>query len=206
MAKVPSKARLEALVDGIFAVAMTLLVLDIKLPDGLQLESNAQLLTHFASITQAFLVYLLSFVVLAMFWASHNYQFHVLQRLDRPLLWTNFAFLLLTTMVPFTTGLVSAHSDLSAAATLYAANLLLLGVALWLHIRRMRAQPGLVTAELTPALGRGIERRIGLFCAVALVAVGLAQIAPHWGTKFFLLLLVVHFLPHRHDETADASL
>jgi uncharacterized membrane protein len=122
-------------------------------------------------------------VVLAMFWAAHNYQFHVMQRLHRPLLWTNFAFLLLTTMVPFTTSLVSSHGDLSLAATLYAANLLLLGVVLWLHMRRLRAQPTLGTADLTPALGCGIERRIGLFCAVALVALGLAQIAPHWGRR-----------------------
>jgi uncharacterized membrane protein len=62
-ARVPTKARLEALVDGIFAVAMTLLVLDIRLPEGVRLGSNAQLLDHLGSIVQAFWVYVLSFAV-----------------------------------------------------------------------------------------------------------------------------------------------
>jgi uncharacterized membrane protein len=197
LTRVPTKARLEALVDGIFAVAMTLLVLDIKLPEGTRLESNAQLLEHFSSIAQAFLVYVLSFAVLAMFWAAHNYQFHIVQRLDRLLLWTNFGFLLLTTMVPFTTNLVSSHGNLSVAATLYAGNLLLLGGALWIHIRRLRSHPALATAELTDSLGRGIERRLGLFCAVAAFSMAVAQVSPGWATKAFFLLVLVHFLPHR---------
>jgi uncharacterized membrane protein len=204
LGKVPSKARVEALTDGIFAVAMTLLVLDIKLPEGTRLESNAELLSHFSSITQAFVVYVLSFVVLAMFWAAHNYQFHVLQRLDRPLLWANFAFLLLTTMVPFTTNLVSAHSALSVAATLYALNLLLLGVALWVHLRWLRRHPQLVTAELTGARGGAIEWRLGLFCGVAALAVVVAQVSPRLATKVFFLLLLVHFIPHR-GEAPEAS-
>jgi uncharacterized membrane protein len=205
LGRVPSKARVEALVDGIFAVAMTLLVLDIKLPEGVRLDSNAQLLEHFSSLTQAFLVYVLSFVVLAMFWAAHNNQFHLLQRLDRPLLWTNFAFLLLTTMVPFTTDLVSSHGNLSLAATLYAANLLLLGAALWLHLRCMRAQPGLAGPELTPAVARAIQRRIGLFCGVAVVAMAVAQLVPAWGTRTFLVMLLLHFLPSHEPGGGEAA-
>ncbi len=205
IARLPTKARLEALVDGIFAVAMTLLVLDIRLPEGVRLASNAELLAHLGSILQAFWVYVLSFVVLAMFWAGHNFQFHLVQRLDRGLLWTNFAFLLLTTMVPFTTNLVSSHSNLSVAVALYAANLLLLCAALWAHIRHLRKHTHLATSELTASLGRAIERRLGLFCAVTAAAIAVAQASPGWGMRTFILLVVIHFLPHPQERAADSG-
>ncbi len=205
LARMPSKARLEALVDGIFAVAMTLLVLDIRLPEGVRLGSNAQLLEHLGSIAAAFWVYVLSFGVLAMFWAGHNFQFHLLQRLDRSLLWTNFGFLLLTTMVPFTTNLVSSHSNLSIAVALYAANLLLLCAVLWLHVRHLRRHQHLATAELTASLGAHIERRLGLFCIVAAGAIAVAQVSPGWGMRTFILLAVIHFLPHPNERTAQSS-
>ena len=204
--KVPTKARLEALVDGIFGVAMTLLVLDIKLPEGLQLGSNARLLEHFASVVQAFWVYALSFVVLAMFWAAHNYQFHLLQRLDRRLLWINFGFLLLTTLVPFTTSLVASHGELSVAVTLYAANLLLLYAVLWLHLHHLRQHPKLATEELTEARGRGMERRLALFAGLTVLAMGVAQASPAWGMRTFLLLLVIHFLPHGRGVDAEPEI
>jgi uncharacterized membrane protein len=73
VAEMPPKARLEALVDGIFAVAMTLLVLDIKVPDGSTFGSNSEMLRHFASVAEAFAIYVVSFCVLAIFWVTHHY-------------------------------------------------------------------------------------------------------------------------------------
>jgi uncharacterized membrane protein len=197
--KMPTKARLEALVDGIFAVAMTLLVLDIRLPEGLHLESNADLLSHFSSVGQAFTVYVFSFVVLAMFWVAHNYQFHLLERVDRLLLWVNLGFLLLTTMLPFTTNLVASHSHLAVAVTVYALNIAFLGVALLVHISWLVRHPSLGTPALTAAVGSGIQRRLLLLCAVPLLAAAIAPFAPAWAVRSLLLLVVMHFLPHRAE-------
>ena len=194
-----SKARVEALVDGIFAVSMTLLVLDIKLPDGARLESNADLISHFASISQLLEVYVLSFVVLAMFWVAHGFQFHFVEKLDKPLLWINFGFLLLTTTVPFTTNVVSTHGKLSVAVTIYAGNLLLLAAALFLHLHRLRQHPQLATKELTPALGKSIQWRLTVICATAVIAAALAQITPTWGLRSLYLLALLHFSPRRAD-------
>jgi uncharacterized membrane protein len=192
-----SKARVEALVDGIFAVSMTLLVLDIKLPEGARLESNAGLIGHLASISRLLEVYVLSFVVLAMFWVAHGFQFHFVEKLDKPLLWTNFAFLLLTTTVPFTTNVVSTHGNLSVAVTVYAANLLLLATTLSLHLHRLRHQPQLATKELTPAVGRSIQWRLAIICATPVIAAALAQVTPTWGLRFLYLLALLHFSPRR---------
>jgi uncharacterized membrane protein len=194
-----TKARVEALVDGIFAVSMTLLVLDIKLPDGVQIESNTDLIHHFAAIGQLLEVYVLSFAVLAMYWVAHSYQFHYVELVDKPLLWMNFAFLLLTTTVPFTTNVVSTHGTLSVAVTVYAANLMLLGAALFLHLHRLRHHPQLATKALTPELGRSIQRRLTLICAVTLLAAALAQITPAWGLRSLYVLALLHFSPRRPD-------
>jgi uncharacterized membrane protein len=196
---VTSKARVEALVDGIFAVSMTLLVLDIKLPDGVRLESNADLISHIASISQLLEVYVLSFVVLAMFWVAHGFQFHFVEKLDKPLLWINFGFLLLTTTVPFTTNVVSTHGKLSVAVTIYAGNLLLLAAALFLHLLRLRHHPQLATKELTPALGKSIQWRLTVICATTVIAAALAQLAPIWGMRSLYLLALLHFSPRRAD-------
>jgi uncharacterized membrane protein len=195
----PSKARLETLVDGIFAVAMTLLVLDIRLPEGLHLESNSDLLSHFSSVGQSFTVYVFSFVVLAMFWIAHNYQFHLLDRVDRLLLWINLGFLLMTTMVPFTTNLVASHAHLSLAVSVYALNIALLGIALLMHVSWLMRHPSLGSSGLTPALGRRIQHRLALLCVVPLLAAAIAPYAPVWAVRSLLLLVVMHFLPHRAE-------
>ena len=122
----PRPERVGALVDGIFAVAMTLLVLDIKLPDELHFETNAELLRHFTTIEFTFANYVVSFFVLGIFWTLHHFQFRFVQRVDRGLLWINLFFLLFTTLVPFTTSLAASHEHLQVPLTLYAVNLLLL--------------------------------------------------------------------------------
>jgi len=194
--RMPTKARMEALSDGIFAVAMTLLVLDIKMPEGVHLQGNADLWRHFALIAHAFVVYALSFAVLAMFWAAHNYQFHFVEKLDRPLLWTNFAFLLATTTIPFTTNLITTHPDLALAVSVYAANILLLDLVLLLHLRRLQYQPGLSTKEFKTVRIGYMQKRLLLMCSVPLIAIAVAQISPAWGLRTFYLLVALHFLPH----------
>jgi uncharacterized membrane protein len=195
-ARMPTKARMEALSDGIFSVAMTLLVLDIKMPDNVRFQGNADLWRHFASITHAFTVYAVSFVVLAMFWAGHNYQFHYVEKLDRPLLWINFSFLLATTTIPFTTNLITTHPDLALAVSVYALNILILDLILLLHIRRLRNCPALSTSDFKSIRAPFIERRLLLMCCVPLLAIAVAQISAAWGLRTFYLLVALHFLPH----------
>jgi uncharacterized membrane protein len=189
----PSKARVEAIVDGIFSVAMTLLVLDIKLPGDTRFESNRDLLAHLGSVTAALTTYVISFVALAMLWVAHNYQFRYVERVDRPLLWINLLFLLVTTTVPFTTSVVSTNPELSASVTLYALNLSLLVALLLMHARRLRVTPGLSTSEFTETVARNAESRLWLICLVPILAIVVAQFSARWGMRTFYLLAVIHF-------------
>ena len=107
-----AKNRIEALADGIFAVAMTLLVLDIKSPVNREFETAADLVNYLVALEHSFAMYAISFFVLAIFWISHHLLFHFVRHVDRRLLWLNVGFLLLVTFVPFSTDLLGDHGHL----------------------------------------------------------------------------------------------
>jgi uncharacterized membrane protein len=94
------KSRIAALVDGIFAVAMTLLVLDLKLPEGTKVSNDPAVWRQLFELTGRFSTYALSFIVLAIFWMGHRALFHFVRRVNREMLWLNVLFLLFTTLLP----------------------------------------------------------------------------------------------------------
>ena len=136
-----AKNRIEALADGIFAVAMTLLVLDIKSPQNRAFETTGDLVDHLVALEHSFAMYAISFLVLAIFWIAHHVLFHFVRHVDRRLLWLNISFLLLVTFVPFSTDLLGDHGHLTLPVVVYGMNLLALGALLDVQLRYLRAHP-----------------------------------------------------------------
>jgi uncharacterized membrane protein len=194
------KNRIEALTDGIFAVAMTLLVLDIKPPVHLRFETNEALVDHLSALEHSFVMYAISFVVLAMFWLGHHLQFHFVRHVDRPLLWINLAFLLLAVVVPFSTNLVGDHAHLQLPAVLYAVNLLALTLLLFLQLRHLAARPHLTAPDLTPEAVAHLHRQLLLFGVVPVVSIAASFYSPRLGMYLYVLLAVRAFLPGRIDR------
>ena len=129
-----SKGRLEALTDGIFAVTMTLLVIDLKIPDP---EPGQTAFGAFLTLVDRLDNYVISFAVLAVFWLGHLRLFNRCREVDVGFLVLNLAFLLFTTLVPPLTTLFGDHPRLPRAAILYGGNLLLILVCetlLWRHV------------------------------------------------------------------------
>src|SRR5438445_13799201 len=89
------KNRIEALIDGIFAVALTLLVLDIKLPEGMTYATNEALWTRLLSLERHFAIYALSFIVIGIYWVPPHVPFHYVRYTDGPLIWINAPFVLM---------------------------------------------------------------------------------------------------------------
>ena len=85
------KNRLEALIDGVFAVALTLLVLDIKLPESSAPMSHDELVKSLLALSRHFVIYVISFVAIGMYWINHHVQFHFVARTTRGLIWINLA-------------------------------------------------------------------------------------------------------------------
>jgi len=121
--------RLLAFSDGVIAVAITLLVLDIRLPEGFGAFDDTQLWAALVALWPRILAYLLSFYVIANFWMSHRSKFNHIIKTDGRLMWLNMLFLLTVGLVPFTTNLI-AESGGTLSTMIYAASMVVSGLSL----------------------------------------------------------------------------
>ena len=126
-------SRIEAISDGVFAVALTLLVLDIKVPISETIKTEKDLMDAFCSLTPKFLTYFLSFMTLGIFWTGHSSQYNFIEKSDRNLNWMSLFFLLFVSVLPFTTGFLSEHIHYKFSVFLYWVNIFVLGFALLIH-------------------------------------------------------------------------
>ncbi|HEY3177252.1 MAG TPA: TMEM175 family protein [Casimicrobiaceae bacterium] len=194
------KNRMEALIDGIFAVALTLLVLDIKLPEGVAYATNEQLWNRLVELERHFVIYAISFIVIGIYWVAHHVQFHYVRYTDRRLIWINMLFLLLISFLPFATDLVGDHKDLVLPCEIYGVTLLLLSALSYVHLRYLSRHPYLATPELTPLAVRLLKRRIALFAVVPALSMLIALYNTRLALFAYILILTAHFLPGRIDE------
>jgi uncharacterized membrane protein len=188
-----STRRIEALADGIFAFAMTLLVLTLTLPDATQTKlSLSQLLL---AQWPKFLNYALSFALLAIFWIVHHQQFHVIRRTDRSHIWINIGILMFVALVPFTTDVAGDYSRQTLAELLFSANLLVLGLLFLLNWTYACWHHRLVDADLgRKAIFRGTVRSC-ILPAVAAVSMIIALFIPRWGLTVYLLIPIIELHP-----------
>lgn len=132
-----STHRLEALTDGIFAIAMTLLVLNIDVPD-VPLETAASAVPAFLlSNWPQFTNYAVAFFVLAGFWVVHHKQFHSIRHVNGSLLWLNILALLFVALVPFTTSISGDYHPILLSAVIFDVNFLIIGIIYlvqWLYV------------------------------------------------------------------------
>jgi uncharacterized membrane protein len=122
--------RIEALSDGVFAIALTLLVLDIRVPLREHVVHEKDLVIEFGKLTPKLLTYFLSFMTLGIFWTAHSSQFHFLEKSDRNFNWLNLSFLVFVTIMPFTTAFLGEYINFRFAIAIYWLNLFLLGIML----------------------------------------------------------------------------
>jgi uncharacterized membrane protein len=124
-----STARIEAFSDGVFAIVMTLLVLEIHVPRVAGPNVSAELAESLLSLTPKFLSYILSFGIVAIWWVAHHHFFDLLRRSDRGLLWFNSVFLLWLAFVPFPTALMGDYPGERIAVMSYAGVMALAGLS-----------------------------------------------------------------------------
>ncbi len=125
--------RIEALSDGVFAIAMTLLVLDLRVPVSAAIKTEADLYGAFCALTPNLLSYFLSFMTLGIFWTGISTQFGYIKQSDRHQNWLTLFFLLFVSLAPFTTAFLSQHILFKFAVGLYWLNIFLLGLFIFLH-------------------------------------------------------------------------
>ena len=125
--------RLEALTDGIFAIAMTILVLDIRIPVSDVIHSETELWSSFCTLGPRLSTYFLSFMTLGIFWTGYTTQFNFITKSDRHLNWYALFFLMFVSLIPFSTAFLSAHIQFKLAIGIYWFNIFALGVFVLFH-------------------------------------------------------------------------
>jgi uncharacterized membrane protein len=172
--------RLEALSDGVFAIAITLLVLDLAVPARAQVRSGG-LGSALAHQWPSYFAYLVSFLVIGIIWVNHHTMFSKVRLVDRLVLFANLALLLVVSALPFPTRLLAeyltAGSDAHTAAAVYSSTMLAVGLAysvLWIAVTR---DVGLLHEHVDPVASRAALRRFGLGNVVYLATVGLSFVS-----------------------------
>jgi len=192
---VPGVDRLLALTDGVVAIALTLLVLELKVPPldhVIPPTSASALATQLGKDTDQLLSYLISFYVIANFWLIHHRVFRQLAGQRESLAWWNFLFLFTISIMPFASSLLGEYSENPLAVSLFALNLLLASLATQatLEIGRRR---GLTTSKTDPRTARaGWLNALGT-SAVILASIGLAWVNTDLAKYCWLLIALV---PH----------
>jgi len=187
---VMATTRLEALSDGIFAFAMTLLVLTIDVPStGVSPESLPALLL---GMQHQFVMYAIAFFVLAGFWFSHHKLYNVIRHVDGGLLWMNILALLFIVLVPFSTSLMSDYPEVPLAAIVFHANLFIIGIIFFLQgiyaSRSGLTDPGM--AGNTSWWKRSLCTPVA-----AVLAILVSFVSPSWSSISYLFVpLLARFL------------
>lgn len=169
-----SVERLAALSDGIFAVAMTLLVLDLRAPGRALIHSEHDLWRALAGLAPELVMFMMSFMTLGIFWVGQQTQLNHLERSHRSLAWIHMVFLFFVSVTPFSTVLLAEFTAYRSALLVYWLNILLLGVSLYFSWN-CATDLKLVKDDLPREARAAIQRRIviaqSLYACAALLCV-----------------------------------
>jgi len=189
------KSRLEAFSDGVIAILITIMVLDLKVPDGASWQALAQL-------RPVFLVYVLSFVNLGIYWSNHHHLLHATDRVNGAVLWANLHLLFWLSLVPFATRWMGENHFETTPTIAYGIDLLASSIAYWILVRTIIAQNG-PTSRLAQAVGRDVKGNISTVLYAA--AIGLAFVNQYIADAVFVLVALMWLVPDRRIESRVAE-
>jgi uncharacterized membrane protein len=196
-----SLERLAAISDGIFGVAMTLLVLDVRVPTIDAIHSEGDLWHAILALLPKLLTYLMSFLTAGIFWIGQQTQLDHLQKGSRHLVWINIAFLLAVSMLPFSTALLSQFIHYRVAIMVYWLNICALGfllMASW----KYAVYAGLVQEEHRESVGKAMRQRILTSQALYAAAAALCFIDTYVSIVLIVLLQLIYaFAPGRSERS-----
>jgi TMEM175 potassium channel family protein len=197
-----SAERLAALSDGVFAVAMTLLVLDLHVPSLEPIHSEAELFHALLELLPRILVYMMSFLTLGIFWVGQQTQLNHLSCSDRSLTWLHLGFLFCVSLMPFSTQFMASFITFRTTLVFYWLNILLLGIMLFLTWR-YSVRSHLCHENIEPERLDWISRRIVIAQALYAFGAALCIINTYWSIAFILLVQVNYAIAPRIRPLSD---
>jgi uncharacterized membrane protein len=184
--------RLEAFSDGVLAIIITIMVLELRVPHGTDLAALRPLLPVLLS-------YVLSFVYLGIYWNNHHHMLHVTRRVTGAILWANLHLLFWLSLVPFVTAWMGENHFASTPTALYGVVLLMAAIAYWILQRQILHAEG-PQAVLAVAVGRDIKGKLSPLLYA--LAIGTAFVHPGIADVLYVLVALMWLLPDRRIERA----
>jgi uncharacterized membrane protein len=184
--------RLEAFSDGVLAIIITIMVLELKVPHGAELPALRPLLPVLLS-------YVLSFAYIGIYWNNHHHMLHVTQRVNGTVLWANLHLLFWLSLVPFVTGWMGENHFAAAPTALYGVVLLMAGFAYWLLEQAIVAQEGR-DSLLARALGRDVKGKLSV--GTYAVSIPLAFVHPGLSNALYAAVALMWLIPDTRIERA----
>jgi uncharacterized membrane protein len=184
------KTRLEAFSDGVIAILITIMVLELKVPHGEQLSALLPL-------WPVFLSYVLSFVYLGIYWNNHHHMLHACQRVSGGILWANLHLLFWLSLVPFVTGWMGENHFGAVPTAIYGVVLLMAGVAYFILQSLIIALQG-PASPLKQAIGSDWKGKLSP--VLYLVAIGTTFVAPRLALAIYALVALIWLVPDRRIE------
>ena len=187
-----NKGRLEAFSDGVIAIIITIMVLEMKVPHGEDLAALKPLIPVLLS-------YVLSFAFVGIYWNNHHHMLHASQLVNGPVLWANLHLLFWLSLVPFVTGWMGENHFARVPVALYGVVLLLSAIAYHILVRAILAAPG-GNPVLAEAIGRDVKGKISP--VIYVVAIPLSYVSPWIANGLYLLVALMWLVPDRRIESA----
>ena len=191
------KNRIEALSDGIFAIVMTLLILEIRVPNLAADAPNVQVAPALIALWPKFASYMVTFVSLGFFWVAHHIMYHAIRRADRTVLWLNIFFFMFVSLLPFSTRLLNAFPQAFIAPLFFGANLAVIGWILFFQWSYVNSQPDMLADFVIAEYRKTVSARM----LIVPVATTLTVVFCFWSVgislAIYLLLLPLYMLPEK---------
>jgi uncharacterized membrane protein len=187
-----SKARLEAFSDGVLAIIITIMVLEMKVPHRAELAA-------LQPVIPVFLSYALSFVHLGIYWNNHHHLMHAARHVNGSIMWANLHLLFWLSLIPFTTGWMGENHFAPWPVALYGTVLLVAGVAYFILTRTLIAGHG-SNSTLAMSIGRDVKGKLSLAAYAAAIPFSFAQ--PWIACAVYVLVAIMWLAPDRRIEHA----
>ncbi len=184
------KSRIEAFSDGVIAIIITIMVLELKVPHGAELSNLWEL-------APIFLSYVLSFANVGIYWNNHHHLFHAVKHVSGSILWANLHLLFWLSLFPFTTGWMGENHFATWPVVIYGVNLLLAAAAYTILVRCIIKTHG-NTSDFAKAIGSDTKGNISLACY--LISIPLAFYYPWVSGALFIAVAMMWFIPDRRME------
>jgi uncharacterized membrane protein len=185
------KDRLEAFSDGVIAILITIMVLELKIPQGGTLEAMRPL-------TPVFLTYALSFVNLGIYWNNHHHMFQATDRVNGKILWANLHLLFWLSLIPFVTGWMGENHFAPVPTAVYGGVLILAAIAYTILVMALLAEQG-PNSRLARALGRDVKGKMSI--AIYAAAIGLAFVNQWIADGLYVFVALMWLVPDRRIES-----